>query len=70
MSKNKDWGESPIEPKPCPNCGGTEVAFLYSMSYGHGESGFDHGRISCKSCDLSIQGHKNEVMKQWNNLKR
>lgn len=36
--------------KPCPFCGGTDLKFVYKMSRGHGDCGFEKARIECNGC--------------------
>jgi hypothetical protein len=39
--------------KACPFCGGRDLKFTYTMSYGHGDSGFNDARIICNGCSGS-----------------
>ena len=46
----KDLKEIKQDAKPCPFCGGTDLQFICEISRGHGDCGFQHARIVCKSC--------------------
>lgn len=57
---------------PCPMCGSNNVAFTCNMSYGHGDCGYNNGRIKCNDCSCSIGDFFNygtpseaEIQKAW-----
>ncbi len=62
---------------PCPSCGGTNLEFKYKMTYGHGDSGFECGRIFCNDCTTSkgnlhdwgspTERHREKAIDIWNN---
>lgn len=43
----------------CPLCGYDIIKFEfeYDMTYGHGDSGYVHGRMMCKRCFLAKGNH-------------
>jgi hypothetical protein len=64
--------------KPCPFCGSSNVDFKYTVSYGHGDSGFSGGCqcINCKAKKGSVgyygrpeTHHIVDAFNQWNDRK-
>lgn len=69
-----------VKLNPCPICGGQDTGISYHMHYGHGDSGYEGLRISCKNCECSVgNGYGygepskeaiNEVSIKWNNINK